>query len=99
MTKTYRIYGADGHRQKESFDSSYTLDCTVGEKVRVLDVRNSDKTGTNAYTEIAVTRGTEEECDAEIRGQITDGIFENYRTGKVTVVSPDGTEKEAALWG
>lgn len=80
MKATYRVYGIyDGHethRQKLSFAPSKVYDWTE----RKISVRNSDLTGTNDYTEIEI------ECDdpdTEIAGQITDGIFENVRTGRI----------------
>ena len=98
-TRVFRVYGCLGHRQRESFCRSYIYDFSKNGRVRILDVRNSDKTGTNAYTEVAVTCDTAEECASEISGQITDGIFENSNTGKVTEVFPDGEEKEPVwLW-
>ena len=44
---------------------------------------NSDITGTNDYSLVKITRNTEEECELEIIGQVSDGIFENSRIGKV----------------
>lgn len=83
ITKSYRVYGLLGHRQRESFNPSYSWDFSEGEKIRKISVENADKTGTNDYTRVIITRSTAENCDAEIRGQVTDGIFENCRTGKV----------------
>ena len=81
MTKEYRIYGILGHRQRESFNKSYTWDFSEGNNKRIIEVLNSDKTGTNEYTILRITRNTEEECYAELEAQISDGIFENSRVG------------------
>ena len=83
-TRMWRVYGADGHRQKESFFHSYTYDFS-DEKfgTRIIHVANSDVTGTNYYTLITITRNTANECLEELYGQISDGIFENCRVGKV----------------
>jgi hypothetical protein len=82
-TRTWRVYGAEGHRQKESFEKSYTWDFSnEKEGTRIIEVRNADKTGTNDYTEVAITCDTAEKCYTEFMGQLTDGIFENRRTGK-----------------
>lgn len=82
----WRIYGAAGHRQKESFHSSRNYDFSEGENIRKIEVLNSDKTGTNDYTKIIITRNTPEECMAELWGQISDGIFENCKVGKIVEV-------------
>lgn len=52
----------------------------------MLEVKNSDKTGTNEYSIFSVTCDTEEECAAELEGQLSDGIFENSRVGKVVEI-------------
>ena len=51
--------------------------------MRIIEVENSDKTGTNDYSVVRITRNTSQECADEIRGQISDGIFENCRVGFV----------------
>lgn len=83
FTKSWKVYGMDGHRQRESFRPSERYDWTEGDNVRVVEVRNADTTGTNDYTEIVITRNTEEECDFEMLGQLSDGVFENSRVGKI----------------
>ena len=87
VTKAYKVYGWNGHRQKESFNKSYNCDFS-DEKVgtRIITVLNSDVTGTNDYSLVIVTRNTEEECDKTIDGQVSDGIFENCRTGRIEFV-------------
>ncbi len=87
VKKTYRVYGIEGHRQRESFHRSYVNDFSCKEKgIRILEVRNSDITATNMYTEICITRNTEDECDLELEGQVSDGIFENSNVGMIKVV-------------
>ena len=84
ITKVYRVYGKEGHRQRESFHSSHRYDWSdenLG--TRIVEVGNADKTGTNEYSLVRINRNTAEECDSELSGQITDGIFENSRVGKV----------------
>lgn len=83
MTRTWRVWGANGHRQRESFEPSYKYDWTEGEDIREVEVENSDKTGTNEYSIIRITRNTAEECEAELEGQLSDGIFEGVNYGKV----------------
>ena len=81
VTRTWKVYGRLGHRQAISFSPSFTWDFSAEGNVRILDVENSDKTGTNEYTLVHITRNTREECLEEIRGQVTDGLFENYSVG------------------
>ena len=83
VTRTWKIYGAEGHRQRESFCESYIYDLSDGENIRVVEVENSDKTGTNDYSVIRITRNTSEECQKELEGQLSDGIFENSRVGVI----------------
>lgn len=86
VTRAWKVYGAEGHRQRESFCESYAYDWTEGEDVRKIEVENSDKTGTNEYSIIRITRNTAEECERELDGQISDGIFENSRVGEVVEI-------------
>ncbi len=81
VTRSWKVYGSLGHRQRHSFDPSYLWDFSKDDDVRIIEVLNSDKTGTNDYSLVRITRNTSEECEEEIMGQISDGIFENYRTG------------------
>lgn len=68
VVRTWRVFGANGHRQRESFEPSYKYDWTEGEDIREVEVENSDKTGTNEYSIIRITRNTAEECEAELEG-------------------------------
>lgn len=88
-TRVWKIYGAEGHRQKESFNESYEYDFTRGDNVRVIAVENSDKTGTNEYSIIRITRNDDEECWNELMGQLMDGIFENSKCGKIEEIEVD----------
>lgn len=83
MTKTWKVYGADGHRQRESFCKSYKYDFTEGGNERIIEVLCSDKTNTNDYVIVNITRPTRAECIREFEGQLSDGIFENSRVGKI----------------
>lgn len=93
VVRTWRVFGANGHRQRESFEPSYKYDWTDGENIREIEVDNSDKTGTNEYSIIRITRNTAEECEAELEGQLSDGIFESARYGKVEELV-DGSWRE-----
>lgn len=93
VTKAWKIYGKDGHRQRESFGESYRLDFTEDNNVRILEVLNSDVTGTNEYSIVIITRNTAEECKSTLLSQIDDGAFENSRTGKEEEISLSELEK------
>ena len=77
VTRTWKVYGAEGHRQRESFCGSQKYDFSENGKVRILE------TGTNDYSIVRITRQTAEECQEELDGQLSDGIFENSRFGKI----------------
>ena len=83
VTRTWKVYGSQGHRQRESFFESYVYDFSEGDHIRIIEVENSDRTGTNEYSIVRITRNTAKECENELWGQVSDGIFENSRTGKV----------------
>ena len=85
-TRAWKVYGAEGHRQRESFGKSYKYDFSENGIIRIIEVDNSDKTGTNEYSIIRITRNSFEECEQELNGQLSDGIFENSRVGKVVEV-------------
>lgn len=82
ITRAWKVYGAIGHRQRESFNESWVADWSRCGKTRIVAVHNSDKTGTNEYSLVIITRDSAEECERELKGQITDGIFENSKVGK-----------------
>lgn len=86
MTRSWRVYGVGGHRQRESFNSSQVYDWTEGDSIRRVEIENADRTGTNEYTIIRITRNTPEECEEELRGQISDGVFENSKVGDVVEI-------------
>ena len=75
------MYGIPKHRQRESFYPSERQDFSTADNVRVLDIFNSDRTGTNEYNIIRITRETREECFDELEGQLSDGLYENSEWG------------------
>lgn len=81
MTRSWKVYGRENHRQRESFHDSFEHDFSTPGNIRRIKVENADITGTNEYTIIRITRNTAEECEEELEGQITDGVFENSYTG------------------
>lgn len=78
--RTWRVYGEDGHRQKESFAPSWSFETENGAKVSIF---NADATETHAYSIVRITAPTAELCETELLAQLSDGVFENSRTGKV----------------
>lgn len=87
MKRAWKVYGVPGHRQRESFNNSYVYDFSKPGNLRKITVKNSDVTGTNDYTIIEIERNTSEECERELFGQISDGIFENSRTGEIIEIT------------
>lgn len=79
-TRFFKVYGKSGHRQRESFNYSSEFTCYSGETIAVL---NSNITGTNLYTLLRITAESEEACMEALKGQISDGIFENSAVGYV----------------
>ncbi len=82
-TISWKVYGAYGHRQRESFNRSEKYDFSKPDDIRIIEVENADITGTNEYSIIRITRNTEDECKAELYGQLFDGVFENSRVGMI----------------
>lgn len=88
VTRSWKVYGAAGHRQRESFYPSYSYDfSTEKDGVRKISVSASDLTGTHDYVIISITRPTADACEKELAGQISDGIFENSRVGAVIEIA------------
>ena len=88
-TRAWKVFGREGHRQRESFSESYTYDFSdEHDGTRIITVLNADKTGTNEYTIIKITCNTRVECASELDGQLSDGIFENSWVGKVEEIDP-----------
>ena len=96
VTREWRVYGAEGHRQKESFCDSSRDDFSTKDKVRIIEVDNFDRTGTHAYSIIRITCDTYKECSKELLGQLGDGVFENCRHGAVIEILDDSVMARAA---
>ncbi len=91
VTRTFRVYGRLGHRQREAFRTSYDFALSNAEVPCAFSVRNSDKTGTNAYSELVISSVSAEQIEHNLFAQVDDGIFENSRVGKITEIV-DGEE-------
>ena len=83
-TKIYKVYGLEGHRQRASFGESGIIN-PWNSTASIAEI-NSDITGTNEYTVLIIKAETEEDCVAELEAQLSDGIFENCRVGRVEEV-------------
>ena len=98
VTRTWRVYGVPGHRLKNTFQPSYKDNFSNSEDgTRIIEVQNSDITGTNQYSVVKITRDTRELCWNEFWGQYNDGIFENSRAryfAEIISVYPEQGEKE-----
>lgn len=70
----------DTDREKVSANLQNMIFQKNGE-TRIVEVINSDQTGTNEYSIIRITRDTAEECEEEFDGQLSDGVFENSMVG------------------
>lgn len=90
VTRAWRVYGQEGHRQRTSFFKSMRWDFSKGGDIRIIEIDNVDKTGTNDYSLVRITRNTVEECEKELESQLSDGYWENYRYGNVEEVSVNG---------
>lgn len=92
VTKSWKVYGREGHRQRMSFEPSQVYDFTNSpysldrKGIRIIEFENSDKTGTNEYSVVRITRNTAEECEQELAAQLSDGFFENCHYGDVVEI-------------
>ena len=92
-TRIFNVYGRINHRQRESFRTSSEFNCDGLH----IEVRNSDKTGTNEYTQVVITPISENHRNIEsaLAGQGSDGIFENSAVGFIKELV-NGEEVEIA---
>ena len=95
VTRAWLVYGPDGGKQHEALRESAFYDFSspaygsypeLG--VRLLEIFNSDLTGTADYAGLRITRRTAKECEDELWGQLNDGVFENFSFGKFEEVDP-----------
>lgn len=83
VTKFYKIYGKDGHRQKMSFGKSMIYDFSKNGDKRVVEILNSDVLGHNDFSVLGITRNTLDEVKSELQAQLDDGLFECCNYGRV----------------
>lgn len=90
VTRAWKVYGVAGHRQRESFRPSYVCSSDrprENGEAFALEVINGDITETNDYTILCITSETAKKCEEELDGQISDGVFENARTGDAVEIT------------
>lgn len=88
--KIFRVYGAEGHRQRESFYRSYVSDISRPNSPRSIEVRNSDKTGTNDFSILQIVGESDIDCYTELQLQLSTGAFECSKVGDVYEILADG---------
>lgn len=83
--KIYKVAGIEGHRQRVAFQPTchYDFTATRGYPCKV-DLFTADTTGAYDYVLVRIACDTEPHCDDEFSGQLSDGIFENSRIGKIS---------------
>lgn len=86
VSVNFKVYGLPNHSQRESFAPSERHDFSTADNVRILETFNSDRTGTNDYNILRITRETREECFDEFEGQLSDGLYENSEWGGYQVI-------------
>lgn len=79
----YRVFGRDGHRQRVSFGKSYSF--TTFEDVDIKCFCE-DETGSNDYVDVVITAKDYKTAFDQMEKQLSDGIFENSRYGKVLLM-------------
>ena len=89
MTRTWRVFGACGRRQRISFFPSCVYDMSEEGKTCVVEVLNADRTGTNNYSVLRITCDTEEKCERELQAQLSRGLFKNSRFGTVMEIKAE----------
>lgn len=89
VSVNFKVYGIPKHRQRESFYPSERQDFSTADNVRVLDIFNSDRTGTNEYNVLRITRETRAECFEELEAQLSDGLYENSNWGGYAELDED----------
>lgn len=92
ISMMFRVMGADGHRQRVSFRSSFVFFQRVISEdgftsMYLIECRCSDITHSNDYVDLIITACSEAACVSNLRSQLSDGIFENSRFGEVYLVA------------
>ena len=88
MTRTYKITG-----KNIGTGESIRYDWSEGTDTRIVEVKRADQTESNDYVIVTITRNTAEECEAELNGQISDGLFENEKVENIEEITEKKTER------
>lgn len=83
-TAIFKVYGRNGNDQRVASRGSMLWTCYDGTQFAMI---GSDVTGTKEYAIMITRADTLKECRDNVRGQITDGLFENVAHGKCELVS------------
>lgn len=99
VTRTYRIWGPHRRNFIGAKEPSVWYNLTHEGKqeegcVRLLQFRNHDTTGTKEYTEVVITRESEEKCNEEFDRQLYDGGYFAGIPGEYIGNIYDGNNKE-----
>lgn len=87
MVKAWKVYGREGHRQRESFCDSRVFSAERDGKPYVFCVFNSDITNTNEYTIVVCAAADEETVCGAFDAHLSDGVFENSHFGKIVEIA------------
>lgn len=82
-TRAWQVYGREGHRQREAFNPSTRYWGMDDNPKLIIDLLCEDVTSTAEYAILVITADTPDDCFYEMSGQLSDGIFENSRTGVI----------------
>ena len=80
---TFRVFGKEGHRQRASFGKSFEFSTSDGSTH--IECLCKDRTYTNRFAEIVITADSFRRCAIELNAQLSDGIFESCKVGKIMV--------------
>lgn len=86
-TKVFKVYGSNGHHQRESFCPSYAYDWGKENSTNIVACLNSDFSRTNDYSILVIERNTLQEVYETLDAQLYDGIFKNLKKGKIEEIT------------
>lgn len=80
---TFRVCGTEGHRQRASFGKSFEFSTFDGSAH--IECVCEDRTFTNRYVDVIITSDSFRSCAIELNAQLSDGIFESCKVGKIII--------------
>ena len=90
ITRFYRI----NFLEKADLKSSYKQNLAEDGQTKLIEVQNSDLTGTNDYSLVKITCDTAEECDLTMQSLVYDGKFNGYAVSVERLGIEVGSENE-----